>query len=113
MSTFRPPLATPAGWLLLYHGVHTTSAGSIYRQGLALCDRDRPERVLARSTEWIFGPDAAYERIGDVDQVVFSCGWVLQPDGDTIRLYYGAADTSICLATASVSALLTWLERHS
>jgi predicted GH43/DUF377 family glycosyl hydrolase len=108
-----PPLPTPAGWLLLYHGVHTTAAGSIYRQGLALCDRDRPERVLARSREWLFGPDADYERIGDVDQVVFSCGWLLAPDGDTVRLYYGAADTSICVATASVTALLTWLERHS
>ena len=56
-------------------------------------------------------PDASYERTGDVDQVVFPCGWLLD-DGDTLRLYYGAADTSICVATASLSALLTWLARH-
>ena len=108
-----PPLETPEGWLLLYHGVHTTAAGSIYRLGLALLDTERPDRVLARSTEWLFGPDTEYERIGDVDQVVFSCGWQLLDDGDTIRIYYGAADTSICVATASQSALLGWLARHS
>jgi len=108
-----PPLETPRGWLLLYHGVHTTAAGSIYRFGLALLDIAHPDRVLARSSEWLFGPDAPYERIGDVDQVVFSCGWQLLDDGDTIRLYYGAADTSICVATASLYALLDWLSRHS
>jgi predicted GH43/DUF377 family glycosyl hydrolase len=107
-----PPLETPQGWLLLYHGVRTTSAGSIYRLGLALLDPAHPDRVLTRSSEWLFGPDAPYERIGDVDQVVFSCGWQLLDDGDTVRMYYGAADTSICLATASLSALLAWLSRH-
>ncbi len=90
-----------------------TAAGSIYRLGLALLDAEHPDRVLARSSEWIFGPDAPYERAGDVPDVVFPCGWLLRDDGDTVRLYYGAADTSICLAEASLSALLNWLERHS
>ena len=108
-----PPLETSQGWLLLYHGVQTTAAGSIYRLGLALLDAERPERVLARSSEWLFGPDAGYERSGEVDQVVFSCGWQLLDDQDTIRIYYGAADTSTCVATASLSALLRWLVRHS
>ena len=108
-----PPLETAHGWLLLYHGVRTTAAGSIYRLGLALLDIHRPQHVLARSREWMFGPDADYERIGDVDQVVFSCGWQLQEDGDTLHVYYGAADTSICLATASLSTLLAWLITQS
>ena len=108
-----PPLLTQQGWLLLYHGVRTTAAGSIYRLGLALLDTGEPERVLARSNEWMFAPEAPYERIGDVDQVVFSCGWRVLDDGDTVRMYYGAADTSICLATASLSELLAWLARHS
>ena len=69
--------------------------------------------MLARSDEWLFGPEAPYERIGDVDQVVFSCGWQLLDDGDTLRVYYGAADTSICVATASLSSLLDWLGSHS
>jgi predicted GH43/DUF377 family glycosyl hydrolase len=108
-----PPLLTEQGWLLLYHGVRETAAGAIYRLGLALLDAEQPQRVLARSSEWVFGPDAPYERAGDVPEVVFPCGWLLEDDGDTLRLYYGAADTSICVATASLSALLRWLERHA
>lgn len=108
-----PPLLTSQGWLLLYHGVRVTAAGSIYRLGLALLDTERPDRVLARSSEWVFGPRAPYERSGDVSDVVFPCGWVLDDDGDTLFVYYGAADTSVCVATASLSALLTWLARHS
>jgi predicted GH43/DUF377 family glycosyl hydrolase len=107
-----PPLLTPEGWLLLYHGVRMTSAGAIYRLGLALLDAERPERVVARSSEWIFGPEASYERSGDVSQVVFPCGWLLDDDGDTLRIYYGAADSSICVATASLTALLSWLATH-
>jgi predicted GH43/DUF377 family glycosyl hydrolase len=108
-----PPLLTSQGWLLLYHGVRVTAAGAIYRLGLALLDTEMPGRVLARSSEWIFGPRAPYERAGDVSDVVFPCGWLLGDDGDTLRVYYGAADTSVCVATASLSALLRWLEHHS
>jgi predicted GH43/DUF377 family glycosyl hydrolase len=108
-----PPLLTPQGWLLLYHGVRVTSAGSIYRLGLALLETEHPEIVRARSTEWIFGPSAPYERTGDVSDVVFPCGWLLGDDGDTLRIYYGAADSTICVATASLRALLAWLATHS
>jgi predicted GH43/DUF377 family glycosyl hydrolase len=108
-----PPLLTGRGWLLLYHGVRVTAAGAVYRLGLALLDAERPDRLLARSNEWIFGPEAPYERRGDVSDVVFPCGWLLADDGDTVLLYDGAADTSVCLAEASLSALLTWLDRHS
>jgi predicted GH43/DUF377 family glycosyl hydrolase len=104
-----PPLLTRAGWLLLYHGVRQTAAGAIYRAGLALLDGERPERVLARAPDWVFGPQAPYERVGDVANVVFPCGWVLADDGDTLRIYYGAADTSVGVATASVEALLAHL----
>jgi predicted GH43/DUF377 family glycosyl hydrolase len=107
-----PPLETDQGWLILYHGVRGTAAGAIYRVGLALLDLEQPTRVLARSSEWLFGPQAPYERSGDVDQVVFPCGWTLDGDGDTLRIYYGAADTSVCVATASVHALLGWLTTH-
>ncbi len=105
-----PPLETPKGWLVLYHGVRETVSGSIYRQGLALLDREDPGRVLARSTEWVFGPQEPYERSGDVGNVVFCCGWTLA--GGEVRMYYGAADTAICVATASLDELLAWLENH-
>ena len=65
--------------------------------------------MLARSAEWVFGPEAPYERVGDVGNVVFPCGWIVGDDGDTLRVYYGAADTSVCVATASLAALLDHL----
>jgi predicted GH43/DUF377 family glycosyl hydrolase len=107
-----PPIETAKGWLVIYHGVRQNAAGSIYRLGVALFDLHAPEICLKRGDEWIFGPEEPYERRGDVDNVVFPCGYTIAPDGDTIHLYYGAADTSIALATGSVYAILEWLERH-
>ncbi len=106
-----PPIETSLGWLVLYHGVRQTAAGCLYRLGLALFDLEQPERCLKRGDEWIFGPEEPYERRGDVDNVVFPGGYTLAPDGDTLQLYYGAADTSIALATGSVSAMLDWLDQ--
>jgi len=107
-----PPIETPQGWLMIYHGVRQNAAGAIYRLGLALFDLHTPERCLKRSEEWVFGPEEPYERHGDVDNVVFPCGCTIAADGDTLRLYYGAADTSIALATGSVVAILKWLEQQ-
>lgn len=107
-----PPIETSQGWLVIYHGVRQTAAGCLYRLGLALFDARTPEHCLIRGDEWVFGPEELYELRGDVDNVVFPCGYTLAPDGDTLRLYYGAADTSIALASASVRALLDWLEEH-
>ena len=104
-----PPIETPQGWLVMYHGVRQTAAGCLYRLGLALFDLNTPERCLKRGDEWIFGPEEPYELRGDVGNVVFPCGYTIAPDGDTIHLYYGAADTSIALATGSVRAMLEWL----
>jgi predicted GH43/DUF377 family glycosyl hydrolase len=108
-----PPLIeTPKGWLMIYHGVRHTAAGALYRLGLALFALDKPDICLARGDSWVFGPEAAYEINGDVGNVAFPCGYTLGADGDTINLYYGAADTSIALATGSIRQLLHWLEEH-
>jgi predicted GH43/DUF377 family glycosyl hydrolase len=107
-----PPLETAKGWLVFYHGVRRTAAGSIYRLGVALFDLYAPEICLKRGDEWIFGPEEPYEQRGDVDNVVFPCGYTIAANGDTINLYYGAADTSIALATGSVRAILEWLVGH-
>jgi beta-1,2-mannobiose phosphorylase / 1,2-beta-oligomannan phosphorylase len=101
-----PPLRTEHGWLLLYHGVKETVAGDMYRVGLALLDLDEPTRVLRRLPAWILAPVASYERTGDVPNVVFPCGLVHDEPSDEIRLYYGAADSSICLATGRLGELL-------
>jgi predicted GH43/DUF377 family glycosyl hydrolase len=106
-----PPLRTEHGWLLVYHGVKRTVAGEIYRIGLALLDLDEPTRVLHRYPSWVIAPLAPYERTGDVPNVVFPCGLVHDVASGELRLYYGAADTSVCLATAQldevVAAVLT------
>jgi len=108
-----PPLRTDRGWLVIYHGVKETVAGAIYRVGLALVDLEEPTRVLGRSSEWVLAPHALYERQGDVPNTVFPCGLVHEPAAGEIRLYYGAADTSICLATASLDDLLDAIEPGS
>ncbi|MGB5059266.1 MAG: hypothetical protein WBO48_11250 [Candidatus Promineifilaceae bacterium] len=107
-----PPIETAKGWLVIYHGVRQTAAGSLYRLGLALFDLKNPEHCLRRGDEWIFGPEAVYEINGDVGNVAFPCGYTIAPDGDTLNLYYGAADTSIALATGSIRVLLDWLEQY-
>lgn len=107
-----PPIETDRGWLVIYHGVRHNAAGVLYRLGLALFDLYSPEKCLMRGKEWVFGPEEAYEQRGDVDNVVFPCGYTLGADGDTIHLYYGAADACIALATGSVGACLDWLEKH-
>jgi predicted GH43/DUF377 family glycosyl hydrolase len=108
-----PPIETAKGWLVIYHGVRQTASGSIYRLGLALFDLERPDVCLQRGISWIFGPEAPYERCGDVNDVVFPCGQTIGADGDTIHLYYGAADTSIALATGSIRRLLEWLDLNT
>lgn len=107
-----PPIETPMGWLMIYHGVRNTPAGCLYRIGLALFEGENPEHCLRRGAPWVFGPQAPYECAGDVGNVVFPCGTTLGPDGDTLHMYYGASDTCIGLATASLGALLAWLMQH-
>lgn len=107
-----PPIETPRGWLVLYHGVKQTASGSLYRVGLALFDIQKPDVCLLRGDSWIFGPEADYEHGGDVHDVVFPCGYTIHPDGDTINIYYGAADSCIALAQGSVRSLLNWLDHN-
>jgi predicted GH43/DUF377 family glycosyl hydrolase len=108
-----PPIETAKGWLMIYHGVRQTASGSIYRLGLALFDLERPDVCLQRGNSWVLSPEASYERGGDVKDVVFPCGQTIGADGDTINLYYGAADSSIALATGSIRCLLSWLNSNS
>ena len=108
-----PPLIeTSRGWLMLYHGVRHTASGALYRLGAALFDLERPDQRLLRGTSWIFGPEAPYEQSGDVANVVFPCGHTIADDHDTLNLYYGAADTSVALATGSIREILEWLDRN-
>ncbi len=108
-----PLIETDEGWLMTYHAVKETVAGSLYRVGFALLDLDDPRKCICRSKEWAFTPRREYEYCGDVGNVVFPCGFTIDDDGDTLNLYYGAADTSIGLATGSIKEILTWLKDNS
>ena len=101
-----PLLRTDHGWLLVYHGVKETVSGAIYRVGLALLDLEEPTRVLRRTDEWVLAPSTTYERQGDVPNAIFPCGLIHDEPTGELRLYYGAADTCICLATASFDETL-------
>lgn len=105
-----PPIETEDGWLVVYHGVRATVAGALYRAGLVLLDLDNPTKVLRRSDEWVLSPSEQYELQGDVPGVVFPCGLTVGPDGDELRLYYGAADSVIALATASLTDVMAYLK---
>jgi predicted GH43/DUF377 family glycosyl hydrolase len=100
------PIKTKDGWLMLYHGVRYNAAGAIYRLGVVLLDIEKPWLVLGKSQGPILSPDYDYERIGDVNNVVFSNGWILEDNGN-IKIYYSGADMNICLAETNVDYLLS------
>lgn len=123
-----PPIRTERGWLVIYHGVDTDAANMTYRIGAALIALDNPLQVLWRSSQPIMEPEETYEKTGYVDVVdggfatlrkstledmkqldakhqlphaIFCCGALLEDD--TLRLYYGAADTAICTASIKLA----------
>lgn len=96
-----PPIEVNEGWLFIYHGV---DFDKIYRLGYMLVEKDNPELVVHRSEEPILEPVKDYERFGKVPNVVFSCGSILVDE--KILIYYGAADTVICVATFDLSELI-------
>jgi beta-1,4-mannooligosaccharide/beta-1,4-mannosyl-N-acetylglucosamine phosphorylase len=106
-----PPIETKAGWLVIYHGVKELAGNPIYRLGAALLHKDKPHKLIARARRWLLSPQEPYERSGDAPNVVFACGGFVR--GDELWMYYGAADSSICLARAKMSQVLNFLEEES
>lgn len=100
-----PPIKTDQGWLALYHGV---SEDKTYRVGAVLCDAKDPAKIIARTDEPIFEPETAYEKEGEISNVVFPCGAVLI--GNKIFMYYGGADKVVGVATMELETLLKTLE---
>jgi len=92
-----PPIKTENGWLIVYHA---TDEDQTYRLGLALLDLANPFRVLKRCDEPILEPELEWERVGDIPNVVFSCGHFLI--GAELWVYYGGADRVIGLARGNV-----------
>lgn len=111
-----PPIRTRAGWLAPLHAVHKDPDKPLlgwepdgwfktYFAGLALLDLEDPSKVLGLMREPLLAPEAGYEVDGFRGSVIFPCGFTLNDDGDA-RLYYGAADTVIAVASAHVDDLI-------
>jgi len=101
-----PPLKTAEGWIHLAHGVRNTAAGLRYVLYLLVTARDEPWRVIHRPGGHFLAPEGE-ERVGDVSNVVFSCGWI-RDDDDTVFIYYGASDTRVQVARTSIERLLDY-----
>lgn len=100
-----PPITIDEGWLVIYYGVKGTSAGPLFRLGAVILDHENPARVLFRTNVPILSPREKYERVGDIPNLVFSCGAILEPNGE-LKLYYGASRSCICVGTTRVEYIL-------
>jgi predicted GH43/DUF377 family glycosyl hydrolase len=100
-----PPIETEKGWLLFYHAV--SDPGFKYKMGAMLLDYDNPRTVLARTDSPLLEPEEQYETTGQVANVVFGCGTVVI-DG-LVYMYYGGADSVVCVATLPLASVLNTL----
>ncbi|HHL40360.1 MAG TPA: glycosidase [Deltaproteobacteria bacterium] len=100
-----PPVRTERGWLNIYHGVFRTMDGAVYRLGAALHDLNDPSVVKGVADKWILQPQDPWEITGYVHNVVFCCAAVAEDD-ETVKLYWGGADTVICAGTARIEDLI-------
>lgn len=101
------PIRTPEGWLEIYHA---SDEKICYRSGALLLDIEDPTRIIARSDEPIFSPEAPYETAGFMANVIFNNGLV-ERGGGKVDLYYGTADEMTAMATMDVSGVLATLKR--
>ncbi|MEP7263882.1 MAG: pesticidal protein Cry7Aa [Bacteroidota bacterium] len=106
-----PPIETPQGWLLIYHGVHDATHGYVYSACAALMDLENPLKEIARLPYALFTPELEWELKGEVNNVVFPTGTALFDD--TLYIYYGAADERIACASLSLKELLSELTINS
>jgi predicted GH43/DUF377 family glycosyl hydrolase len=106
-----PPVLTKHGWLLIYHGVKGYAGQLVYRVGAALLDKNNPHKLIARSPKAIFKATELYETTGLIPNVVFPTGLLLRDD--ELWMYYGAADTCVCLATVKLQDVLDNLEEQT
>jgi beta-1,4-mannooligosaccharide/beta-1,4-mannosyl-N-acetylglucosamine phosphorylase len=103
------PIETGEGWLVIYHGVLTSCNGFVYSMGAALLDLDEPWRVIARPSDYLLSPQVPYEQVGDVPNVVFPCAALVDHAADRLTIYYGGADTVVCMAHGHLSELLAFV----
>lgn len=105
-----PPLKTKDGWLLIYYATCDQEGASRYMIGAMLLDLNDPTKVLYRSKKPILCPDTHYENVGFKAGVVYPCGAVII--GETLFVYYGGADSYVCVATANLNEFLEDLKQN-
>jgi predicted GH43/DUF377 family glycosyl hydrolase len=105
MGAGAVPIRTDKGWLEIYHTVSQTCNGFIYRLKACLLDLNDPSQVIGYTRDFLLWPEHDYEMKGRVMNVVFTCNALLEDDG-MVKVYYGAADTNICLAEARLDDLM-------
>lgn len=105
------PFLTDEGWLMFYHGVIRTCNGYRYSMGAVILDRDDPSKVLWRTRDYLLAPAAPYELMGDVPNVVFPCAALT--DGNRVAVYYGAADTTVCMAFGYIDEIISFIKSNS
>lgn len=103
-----PPVRTKYGWLVIYHGV---SADSVYSAGAALLDLQDPYKIICRSKKPILIPTTAYEKYGDVSNVVFPTGACII--NGKLFVYYGGADKVCCVATVKIDEFVDYIFQNS
>ncbi|MGV3636981.1 MAG: pesticidal protein Cry7Aa [Flavobacteriales bacterium] len=104
-----PPIATPDGWLLIYHAAEDPPHGFIYHACAALLDLDDPSKLIARLDHPLISPQEDYERAGYVKNIVFPSGAVVFDDD--LYIYYGAADERVAVASVKLPVLLARLKQ--
>lgn len=107
------PIETDEGWLLFYHGVLTSCNGFVYSFGAALLDLEQPWKVLYRTEPYLLSPQKLYEQVGDVPNVAFPCAALADADTGRIAIYYGGADTVICMAFCEVNEVIDFIKKNS
>ena len=100
------PIKTAEGWLHLAHGVRNTAAGLRYVLYLFVTDLEKPWKITYAPAGYLIGPEGE-ERIGDVSNVVFSNGWIVN-EKEEVFIYYGSSDTRMHVATTSIAQLLDY-----
>lgn len=107
------PIETSEGWLMIYHGVLISCNGFVYSFGAALLDLEQPWKVLYRTAPYLLAPHELYECVGDTPNVTFPCAALSDPATGRLVIYYGAADTTVCLAYAQVEELVDFIKTNS
>ncbi len=107
------PIETSEGWLLFYHGVSGTCNGFVYSIGGAVLDIDNPSKVKYRCENFLLTPEEWYEERGFVPNVCFPCATIHDSESGRIAIYYGAADTYVCLAFTTLDEIFTYIKEHN